>query len=147
MKKLILFLTILFLIPQLAEAKKVLVIEVNGPITAGTLELFKSSLEKAEEIKAEALLMTLDTPGGGLTETLEIVKLIDRTDIPIISYVYPTGATAWSAGTIILISSHVAAMSPNTVIGSAQPASLSTQGFVPINESKIINALTVLFNS
>ena len=85
MKKLILFLTILFLIPQLAEAKKVLVIEVNGPITAGTLELFKSSLEKAEEIEAEALLVTLDTPGGGLTETLEIVKLIDRTDIPIIS--------------------------------------------------------------
>ena len=144
MKKLILFLIILFLITQLAEAKKVLVIEVNGPITAGTLELFKSSLEKAEEIKAEALLVTLDTPGGGLTETLEIVKLIDRTDIPIISYVYPTGATAWSAGTIILISSHVAAMSPNTVIGSAQPAALSAQGIAPINESKIINALTTL---
>jgi len=144
MKKLIIFLTILFLLPHLAEAKKVLVIEVNGPITKGTFELFKSGLEKAEEIEAEALLVTIDTPGGGLTETLEIVKLIDRSDIPVIGYVHPKGATAWSAGTIILISSNVAAMTPNTVIGSAQPASLSTQGFAPINESKIINALTTL---
>ncbi len=144
MRKLVIIFAILFLIPQLAEAKKVLVIEVNGPITAGTLELFKSGLEKAEEIEAEALLVTLDTPGGGLTETLEIVKLIDRSNISVISYVHPTGATAWSAGTIILISSHVAAMSQNTVIGSAQPAALSTQGFAPINESKIINALTTL---
>ena len=62
MKKLILFLIILFLIPQLAEAKKVLVIEVNGPITKGTFELFKSGLEKAEEIEAEALLVTKNTP-------------------------------------------------------------------------------------
>lgn len=144
MKRFIIFLAILFILPQLVEAKKVLVIEVNGPITTGTLELFKSSLEKAEEIEAEALLVTLDTPGGGLAETLEIIKLIDRTEIPVISYVYPKGATAWSAGTIILISSHVAAMNPNTVIGSAQPAAMSTQGFAPINESKIINALIAL---
>ena len=144
MKRLIIFLVILFMLPQLAEAKKVLVIEVDGPITAGTLELFKSGLEKAEEINAEALLVTLDTPGGGLTETLEIVKLIDRSNITIISYVHPTGATAWSAGTIILISSHIAAMSPNTVIGSAQPASISLGGFTTLNESKIINALTTL---
>ena len=144
MKKLILFLIFLLLIPQLAEAKKVLSIEVNGPITTGTLELFKSSLEEAKEIEAEALLVILDTPGGGLTETLEIIKLIDRTEIPVISYVHPKGATAWSAGTIILISSHVAAMTPNTVIGSAQPAALSPEGFAPINESKIINALTTL---
>lgn len=144
MRKLVIIFAILFLIPQLAEAKKVLVIEVNGPITTGTLELFKSGLEKAEEIEAEALLVTLDTPGGGLTETLEIVKLIDRSNISVVSYVHPTGATAWSAGTIILISSHVAAMSPNTVIGSAQPAAISAQGFTPLNESKIINALTTL---
>ncbi len=144
MKKLILIFAILFLLPQLAEAKKVLVIEVSGPITTGTLELFKSALEEANEIDAEALLVLLDTPGGGLTETLEIVKLIDRSNIPVISYVHPTGATAWSAGTIILISSHIAAMSPNTVIGSAQPAAISAQGFTPLNESKIINALTTL---
>ena len=144
MRKLVIIFAILFLIPQLAEAKKVLVIEVNGPITTGTLEMFKSGLEEAKEIDAEALLVILDTPGGGLAETLEIMKLIDRTEVPVISYVHPKGATAWSAGTIILISSHVAAMSPNTVIGSAQPASLSTQGFAPINESKIINALTTL---
>ncbi|MBS3113933.1 nodulation protein NfeD [Candidatus Woesearchaeota archaeon] len=144
MRRIIFLLTFLLLLPQLVEAKKILSIEINGPITTGTLELFKSGLEKAEELDAEALLVLIDTPGGGLTETLEIVKLIDRTEIPVISYVHPKGATAWSAGTIILVSSHVAAMSPNTVIGSAQPAALSSQGFAPINESKIINALTAL---
>ena len=144
MKKFIIIFTLLFLLPQLAEAKQVLVIEVSGPITAGTLELFKSGLEQAEEIGAEALVVLLDTPGGGLAETLEIVKLIDRSKTPVISYVHPTGATAWSAGTIILVSSHVAAMTPNTVIGSAQPVSVSPQGITPLNESKIINALTTL---
>ncbi len=137
---------VLFILPQLVEAKEVIVIEVNGPITTGTLELFKAGLEKAQEIDAEALIVTLDTPGGGLTETLEIIKLIDRSEIPVISYVNPTGATAWSAGTMILVSSHVAAMTPNTVIGSAQPASVSVQGFSTINESKIINALTTLLS-
>lgn len=147
MKKIVLFVLFflfLFLIPGLAEAKKVLVIEVSGPITAGTLELFKSGFEEAKSINADALMVLLDTPGGGLAETLEIIKLIDRSNISVISYVHPTGATAWSAGTVILISSHVAAMSPNTIIGSAQPVALSPQGFSPSNETKIINALTAL---
>ncbi len=144
MKLLIVFLLFLLLVPQSAEAKTVLVAEINGVITVGTLELFEASLEEAKNLDAEALILILDTPGGGLEETLKIIKLIDRSEIPIISYVHPQGATAWSAGTMILVSSHVAAMSPNTVIGSAQPASVSPQGAVPINESKIINALTTL---
>ena len=65
MKKLLLILMVLFILPQLVEAKEVIVIEVNGPITTGTLELFKAGLEKAQEIDAEALIVTLDTPGGG----------------------------------------------------------------------------------
>ncbi len=144
MKWLIVFLLSLLLIPQLAEAKTVLVIEVNDVITVGTLELFKSGLEEARNRDAEALILILDTPGGGLKETLEIIKVIDRSEIPIISYVHPQGATAWSAGTMILVSSHIAVMSPNTVIGSAQPVSASPQGTIPVNESKIINALTTL---
>lgn len=146
MKKILLCFSFIFLCltPQLVEAKDVLVVELDGPITSGTLELFKDSLRSAEEIDAEALIVLLDTPGGGVSETLEIIKLIDRSKIPVISYVHPTGAVAWSAGTLILISSHVAVMTPNTVIGSAQPASVSFGGFNTINESKVINALTTL---
>lgn len=145
MKKIIPLLSFLFLIP-FAEATQVLVLEVSGPITSGTLELFKSAFKNAEEINAEAIVILLDTPGGSLAETLEIIKLIDRSNIPVISYVNPQGATAWSAGTFILVSSHIAAMSPNTIIGSAQPASVLAYSFTPINETKIINALVALIS-
>ena len=70
MRRIIFLLTFLLLLPQLVEAKKILSIEINGPITTGTLELFKSGLEKAEELDAEALLVLIYTPGGGLNETL-----------------------------------------------------------------------------
>ncbi|MDI6807267.1 MAG: nodulation protein NfeD [Candidatus Aenigmarchaeota archaeon] len=143
LKLLIGILIFLFILnPQFVEAKVVLVVEMNGVITPATLETFKSSLDYAGSINAEAIILTLDTPGGGVDETLEIIKLMDRAKIPVISYVYPKGATAWSAGTLILISSHVAAMAPHTVIGSAQPVEISSGGVIPLNQSKIINALT-----
>ena len=85
----------------------------------------------------------MDTPGGALDATFEIVKKIEQSEIPIIGYVHPRGATAWSAGTVILISTHLAAMTPTTVIGSAQPVALSPLGGAqPINDTKVINALT-----
>jgi membrane-bound serine protease (ClpP class) len=128
--------------PCIAKAEKVLLFELNGIITHATLETFKSALEYANSIDAEAIILTLDTPGGGVDDTIEIVKLIDRSKIPVISYVYPKGATAWSAGTIILIGSHLAAMAPSTVVGSAQPIITTPEGIIPINQSKVINALT-----
>lgn len=127
-----------------ATENKVLVLEINGIITKGTLEQFKEALKEAEEINAEALILTLDTPGGGVEETIEITKLIQKSDIPIISYVYPKAATAWSAGTFILVSSHITAMAPQTIIGSAQPVDVSSGRAIPVNESKIINALLAL---
>lgn len=135
------FISLLIFTPSFGKAKTVLVVEVKDIITPATLETFKTSLEYGENINAEAIILTLDTPGGGVDETIEIIKLIDRSKTPVISYVYPKGATAWSAGTIILISSHVAAMAPGTVIGSAQPVIATPQGVELLNQSKIINAL------
>jgi membrane-bound serine protease (ClpP class) len=79
-----------------------------------------------------------------LDATLEIIETFNRSRVPIIVYVYPRGAKAWSAGTFILLSGHVAAMSPYTVTGSSQPVSYSPLGSVPINDPKIINALSAL---
>lgn len=73
--------------------------------------------------------------------TFEITDRIAQSRVPVVGYVHPQHAHAWSAGTVILLSTHLAAMAPNTVIGSAQPVSLSGGGFSPVNDSKIVNAI------
>ena len=106
-----------------------------------SVELLNEALQYAEK-NAQPLILVLDTPGGSLDSTFEIIKLIENSKVPIIGYVYPAGATAWSAGTYILLSTHVAAMAPHTLIGSAQPVTLSPTGSQPVNDTKLINALT-----
>lgn len=68
---------------------------------------------------------------------MHIIESIQRSEVPVIGYVYPAGKSAWSAGTIILLATDYAAMAPFTTIGSAQPVS----GTGPVENSKIINAL------
>ncbi len=106
-----------------------------------SVELFKEALTYAEESNGPLILL-LNTPGGSLDATFEIIKLIESSEVPVIGYVYPSGATAWSAGTYILFSTHIAAMAPHTIIGSCQPIALSFSGGRPVNDTKTINALT-----
>ena len=89
----------------------------------------------------QAIIVTLNTPGGSLDAMLSIIQSIDGSPVPVIGYVTPTGATAWSAGTYILMATHVAAMAPSTVIGSCQPVTYTVTGTEPVNDSKIINAV------
>ena len=123
------------------ENRNVLVVEISGAITPVTDDIVADAIAIAEDEGYEALIITLNTPGGGLDETLRITEMIPQTNIPVIGYVYPEGTQAWSAGTLILISTDVAAMAPFTVIGSAQPVSLTPSGSEPVTDSKIVNAL------
>jgi membrane-bound serine protease (ClpP class) len=123
------------------ENRNVLVLEISGAITPVTDDIVADAIAIAEDEGYEALIITLNTPGGGLDETLRITEMIPQTNIPVIGYVYPEGTQAWSAGTLILISTDVAAMAPFTVIGSAQPVSLTPSGSEPVTDSKIVNAL------
>jgi membrane-bound serine protease (ClpP class) len=123
----------------------VLAVELQGAITPASDDIILAAIGAAEAEDSRALMILLDTPGGGLTETTEILRLMEETKLPVIGYVYPEGGFAWSAGTIILISSDVAAMAPHTIIGSAQPVQLSpTGGTEPINDSKTRNAIVAL---
>lgn len=123
----------------------VMVVELQGAITPASDDIILAAIGEAEAKEALALMILLHTPGGGLTETTEILRLMEMTDLPVIGFVYPEDAFAWSAGTIILISSDVAAMAPHTIIGSAQPVQLSpTGGTVPVNDSKVTNAIVAL---
>lgn len=124
-----------------AQNSNVLLVEISDTIDQSTVETIKESISEAESRNSEAIVLLLDTPGGGLQETLDIWYLIQSSNIPFVGYVYPQGAAAWSAGTFILIGTHIASMAENTIIGSAQPVEISLEGSRAINDSKIINAL------
>jgi len=123
---------------------EVIAVNLAGTITRASAESVIEAVQAAEQTNAEAVLILLDTPGGDLDATLKIMETMDRSKIPVIAYVYPEGAKAWSAGTFILISAHVAAMAPHTIIGSSQPVRYSPAGSEPISDPKIINALSAL---
>jgi len=105
----------------------VLTIEDNiiNPIIA---EYIKQGIEKATRINAQALIIKLDTPGGLLSSTRNIVKDIMEDKVPVIVYVSPKGARAASAGTFITLSANIACMAPSTSIGAAHPVVMGSGG-------------------
>ncbi|MCJ7697266.1 MAG: ATP-dependent Clp protease proteolytic subunit [Thermoplasmata archaeon] len=136
------FLLLLFLSSSAsAQTSSVVLVEITDTIDQSTIEVMTDSLKQAEANNAQAVILLLNTPGGGLDQTFEIAEIIKQSDIPVIGYVYPSGATAWSAGTFILLSTPLAAMADHTIIGSCQPIETSLEGTRFINDSKIINAL------
>ena len=106
------------------RAGKIVEIEINGSINPSTVDYIKTALSEARAQDARALLILMDTPGGLLNSTKDIVKMLLNSEVPVIVYVYPRGATATSAGVFITLSAHVAAMSPGTSIGAAHPVML-----------------------
>ncbi len=102
----------------------VLEITVDGIINPVSAEFIHKSIERASELKYEALVIDLDTPGGLDTSMRSIVKDIMASPVPVIVYVSPSGARAASAGVFITLSAHIAAMAPGTNIGAAHPVSI-----------------------
>ena len=142
---LILFIVLLLPADPSSASSSVLAVKLEGAITPASDDIVVAALQAAEAGNYQALMLLLDTPGGGLSETVEILKQMEETKLPVIGYVYPESATAWSAGTLILQSSDLAAMAPHTIIGSAQPVKLSpTGGTEPINDTKTTNAIVAL---
>ena len=137
------FCLFLFFFVQAASAQ-VVVVELKNTITPASDDIVSEALRNAQLENAEALIIILNTPGGGLEETKKIIEHIETSSMPVIGYVYPKGATAWSAGTLILLATDIAAMAPNTIIGSAQPVEMTAEGTRPIKEEKIINAVVAL---
>lgn len=117
-------------------------IKVDDTVTAGTARNIQRGLRIAERDRAEAVLILLDTPGGLVTATLDILQAMSASNVPIITYVNPQGAIAASAGTFILINGHIAAMSPATTCGAAMPVNMASPGESPqAADQKTINFL------
>ena len=101
----------------------VVVLEIKGGIGVATAEYILSGIEHAEASGAELIIIEMDTPGGLMAPMRDIVQAILGSSVPVATYVTPAGARADSAGTYILLASHVAAMSPTTHLGAATPVS------------------------
>ena len=124
-----------------AQNTSVLLVEITDTIDQSTVETLSESMREAERRNVQVIVLLLDTPGGGLAQTFEIADMIHDSEIPVVGYVYPSGSPAWSAGTFILMSTHIAAMADHTIIGSCQPVQVGIDGTKLINDSKTINAL------
>jgi membrane-bound serine protease (ClpP class) len=109
-----------------ADTGHVDVLEIEGPVTPIMISYIERGITAAEGNGAEALIIKLDTPGGQIDLMADVVQAILQADVPVVVYVYPPGAYAASAGTLITLAGHVAAMAPGTTIGAASP--VGTQG-------------------
>lgn len=110
---------------QTSERPVVLKIQLrNEAITPATSRFIIRTIRQAEEQRLAAVLIMLDTPGGLVDSTREIVGAILHSRVPVIVYVAPAGARAASAGVFITMSGHVAAMAPGTTIGAAHPVQI-----------------------
>jgi membrane-bound serine protease (ClpP class) len=121
-----------------AADSRVYVLRVDGMIDSVLSDYIERGIKEAESAGAEAVIIQMDTPGGLDTSMRDIMKNILASDVPVVVYVYPSGARAASAGSFILVSSHVAAMAPGTNTGAAHPVSVS-MGEVGTVSEKVTN--------
>ena len=113
-----------------AEEKKPVFdeITVSATITPPIAEYILQNIDASAKASSDGLIILLDTPGGLDLAMRDIAKGILNSSIPVIVYVYPSGARAASAGVIITIAAHIAAMAPGTNIGAAHPVGLGIGG-------------------
>ena len=104
-----------------AQAPHADLMVIDGPIQPTTAKFLSRAVGVAVDDGAELLIIQLDTPGGLLSSTRDMVGELLGSAVPTVVYVYPPGARAASAGTFITAAAHVAAMAPGTNIGAASP--------------------------
>lgn len=110
------------------ESTHVGLIRIGGAIGPATANYIARAIDAAAEQDDQCLIIQLDTPGGLLESTKEIVQKIYASKVPVVVYVSPSGASAGSAGVFITLAADIAAMAPNTIIGAAHPVELGASG-------------------
>ncbi|MCQ1056968.1 NfeD family protein [Photobacterium sp. DNB23_23_1] len=110
---------------QPALAQNVWVIEISGGIGPATSDYVSREIVQAHKEQASFIVLKVDTPGGLDTSMRDIIRAITTSPLPVATWVGPAGSRAASAGTYILLASHVAAMAPGTNLGAATPVSLT----------------------
>jgi len=101
-----------------------ILLDLDGALGVATAEYIVGGIDDAQERNANLIIIRMDTPGGLMEPMRDIVQSILGSSVPVVTYVSPGGARADSAGTYILLASHIAAMAPTTHLGAATPVSL-----------------------
>jgi membrane-bound serine protease (ClpP class) len=129
------------------DTPRVAVLPTSGIVDAIMAGYLEDGIAKAQRDGASAVVITLDTPGGDLSQTRRIVQSILGAPLPVIVWVSPQGAHAASAGTFITLAGHVALMAPGTNIGAASPVTGSGEDIPETMERKVIEDTTALMRS
>lgn len=128
----------LHLAPAAEEPKDLgntaVVLEISDAIGPATSDFFLRTLEDANERKARLVILQMDTPGGLDSAMRDMIRAILASNVPVATYVAPSGARAASAGTYLLYASHIAAMAPATNLGAATPVQIG--GSPPAEDPK-----------
>jgi membrane-bound serine protease (ClpP class) len=142
------FLAVAFLLGALAAApvvlaqdgsNRVLAVHLANDINPVTQEYVDDAVDRAEDGNYAAMVLVLDTPGGLASSMRGIVKRFLAAEVPVVVYVAPPGSSADSAGAVITMAADIAAMAPQTNIGSSTPISLSGEDISEDLRRKIVN--------
>ena len=141
------FLTAQSLGTAAAEGPHAVLLGIDGVIEPITARFLSRGIDAAAADGAQFVIIRLDTPGGLLDSTRDMVERILASEIPVVAYVSPLGAQAASAGTFIAASAHVAAMAPATNIGAASPVGAGGEDLPETIKSKATQDATAFIRS
>jgi membrane-bound serine protease (ClpP class) len=113
--------------------------DLNGDINTIMAAYISSAVARAESDRADALLIVMNTPGGISTSMDDIVTSLLNSKVPVIVYVYPSGARAASAGLFVAQAADILAMAPGTNIGSAHPIQATGADLTGDLGAKVLN--------
>lgn len=130
-----------------AQAPQAILLNVDGIINSVKERYIFRGLEQAEQEQAPLVIIQLDTPGGLLSSTRNIVEILLEAELPVVVYVSPQGARAGSAGTFITAAANFAVMAPGTNIGAATPVSSTGEDLNETLASKATNDAAALMRS
>jgi len=137
----VIFFVIAFFDPStgVTNEREVMIMELEGPISPATATFLTRGLEQAEDRGSALVVIRLDTPGGLASSMRTMVKAILNSQIPVVVYVSPQGAGAASAGVMVTVAAHVAAMAPGTNIGAAHPVTAGGKDMEKTMTEKVVN--------
>src|ERR1700674_817642 len=113
--------------------------DLTGDINTIMAAYISSAVARAEADRADALMIVMNTPGGISTSMDDIVTSLLNSKVPVVVYVYPSGARAASAGLFVAQAADVLAMAPGTNIGSAHPIQATGADLTGDLGAKVLN--------